>query len=221
MKYRLTMLLGSALLLFGQAARADVSWSYDWSFDKAGDVNDRYITTGAHSQLHMKTDGEIPLTATPALPGTDVVAAHVGYTFTKLPAGAIDYFDGKPGHGAPVPYTLSMDVVDKATGADHVFTISGMISGTLAYDKAVTMNTFNTPTDFGWVTIGKNQYHFFLTNFTGTGPQGGLAGVIGGHVDVRPGTGGPNDSPEPSTMVLSCLGLAATGLAGWRRRRAA
>jgi hypothetical protein len=54
----------------------------------------------------------------------------------------------------------------------------------------------------------------------GGGPPsgGGGGGTSGGGGGGTPG--GVSNSPEPSTLVASCVGLTFLGLAGWRKRRA-
>ena len=61
-----------------------------------------------------------------------------------------------------------------------------------------------------------------LTNYTPPGPPNASnAGSISAHVTVTPGNGHTSGggTPEPSTLVLSCLGLGFAGLASWRKRR--
>jgi hypothetical protein len=65
-------------------------------------------------------------------------------------------------------------------------------------------------------------------------PTASNAGSIGAHVDVTAGTsgggggdngggsgGGISETPEPTSLVLSCFGLSALGAASWRKRRRA
>jgi hypothetical protein len=52
-----------------------------------------------------------------------------------------------------------------------------------------------------------------------------VRGDIWGNITVLKGSngggGGPSQTPEPSTIVLSCLGLSCVGFGAWRRRRQA
>lgn len=52
---------------------------------------------------------------------------------------------------------------------------------------------------------------------TGGGTGGGNGGGNGGGTGGGNGGGGSNNAPEPSTMVLSCLGVALFGAGGWRK----
>jgi len=54
-----------------------------------------------------------------------------------------------------------------------------------------------------------------------TGPQSPSSGAggINAWVQAFGGTGNFQQAPEPSTMLLSCLGLSLLGAASWRKRR--
>jgi hypothetical protein len=54
----------------------------------------------------------------------------------------------------------------------------------------------------------------------GGGTGGGGGGTGGGGGGTGGGGGGVSDTPEPSTLLASCIGLTCLGLAGWRKRRA-
>ncbi len=54
----------------------------------------------------------------------------------------------------------------------------------------------------------------------GTGGGGGGDGGGGSGGGGGGGGGGPSNTPEPSTMLLSCLGLSCLGASAWRKRRA-
>jgi hypothetical protein len=44
----------------------------------------------------------------------------------------------------------------------------------------------------------------------------GLPGSISANIDVRPAL---NSTPEPSSLILACLGLPSLGLVRWFRQR--
>jgi hypothetical protein len=55
---------------------------------------------------------------------------------------------------------------------------------------------------------------------TGGGGTGGGGTGGGGTGGGGGGGGGVSNSPEPSTLLASCIGLSCLGFAGWRKRRA-
>jgi hypothetical protein len=58
--------------------------------------------------------------------------------------------------------------------------------------------------------------------FSAQGASSVNAPTIGTVTGIQGGTGGGgNSTPEPSTLVLSCLGLSFLGAKAWRKRRAA
>jgi hypothetical protein len=51
---------------------------------------------------------------------------------------------------------------------------------------------------------------------------GTVTGIPPGGPENPPSQGGgPSSTPEPSTLVLSCLGLSFLGVKAWRKRRGA
>jgi hypothetical protein len=91
-----------------------------------------------------------------------------------------------------------------------------------------TDGTYTTMTDKPQGIITLNGVNFVVTvdSFTAPEPEGGSrVGSIGAHVELLSADGGggpgPQTTPEPSTMLLSCLGLSVLGVARWRKRRAA
>ena len=78
-------------------------------------------------------------------------------------------------------------------------------------------------------TLGGHVYSVSLGSFAPPGPPtASNAGSISAHVGVDevpdpppPGPPGPTgNAPEPSTLLLSCLGLSGLAMAGWRKWRA-
>src|SRR5581483_8755409 len=108
-------------------------------------------------------------------------------------------------------------------------TFSGVFSGELSARSANIKNSFSGETT-RTVTLGGNTYQVSLSNdlYSPPGPPGiSNAGSISAHVEVTPASddtgggpgGGPSDTPEPSTMLLSGLGLSVLGAASWRRQQ--
>ncbi len=101
-----------------------------------------------------------------------------------------------------------------------MFVFSGKLFGTLTANSAVITSTFNTPVTVAQ-TVGGNLYTVTIGPFSApSGPNSTNVGSIGAPVDVNADV--VRQAPEPSSLVLTGLGLA--GLAGgwrWRRRAAA
>jgi hypothetical protein len=121
-------------------------------------------------------------------------------------------------------------LTDEASKKSASFTFSGFFSGTVS---ATSANVQFTPTAPLTLTakIGNNTYSINLGNYAPPGPPAASnSGSISAHVAVNEissigggggggGGGGTGQAPEPSTLLLSCLGLGGLGLAGWRKWR--
>jgi len=113
---------------------------------------------------------------------------------------------------------------------------NGKLGGNFSHDNANVTNDFigasyqgqffaaDAVTDAIELTVSLGDYNYVvkLNQYTHPGPQvSNLLGSLGGHIDpFTLQTGGVSTAPEPSSMVLCCLGLPFLG-AAWRKRRAA
>jgi hypothetical protein len=114
---------------------------------------------------------------------------------------------------------------DDASGASGSLTFRGNLSGSInllqGVGNAGITNTTLGPTTQS-LTLGGNLYTVTIGSFVPPGipndPNGvaGPTGSISASIAVQPAT---NSTPEPSSLVLACLGLPSLGLAGWFRRR--
>ena len=112
-------------------------------------------------------------------------------------------------------------LTDSASGQSSTMMFTGKLSGTWSASNSNLMNTFTGKTSYT-VTLGGNTYTVSLVGYTPPGPPtASNAGSIAAFVQVTPANGGGHQAgtPEPSTLVLSCLGLGFAGLASWRKRR--
>jgi hypothetical protein len=104
-----------------------------------------------------------------------------------------------------------------------VLTFTGKLGGTFSASNSNITNTF-TGTTTQTVTLGNFDYtiSFPANYYSPPGPPlASNAGSISAHVAITPATIVVGSLPEPSTMVLSGLGLALMGAARLRKRRQA
>jgi hypothetical protein len=197
-----------ALALSAQAqVRADfVSWSYNWT----------------PSTLALPADvpgtGGLSLTNEPTknADGTsDVVVTNIR-GFSSASRSTPDKFT----HAA---YTFTLVLTDLTSGQSAHMSFTGFFSGTLSATSANIGNTFTGVTTES-ASLGGHHYVVSLGNYSPPGPPtASNAGSISAHVSVDEFTPvppiPPEHLPEPSTLLLSCLGLAGFGASAWRKWR--
>ena len=129
-------------------------------------------------------------------------------------------------------YSFALVLMDKASGQTAQLTFTGKLSGMFSAGNANVSNQFTGPTVMvngqavvgQQVTLGAFTYTVtFPSNYYSPPgpPLASNAGSISAHISVSPAGIHVGSTPEPSTLVLSGLGLALTGFAGWRKRRQA
>jgi hypothetical protein len=198
-------------------ARADfVSWTYNFGRSPVA-VPAGGLSTGGLSLTDESThqaDGT-----------SDIVATNIR-AFSSATRNQPDTF-----HNAP--YTLSLFLKDNASGQSTTLSFKGVFNGTISATSANVTTTFTAPLS-ETVKLGSNTYTVNLGNYSPPGPpDASNAGSISAHVAVDefsppppPPVGGggggsppPASAPEPSTLLLSCIGLSGVGLAAWRKWR--
>ena len=120
-------------------------------------------------------------------------------------------------------WSASLVLTDTASNASKTFLFSGKLGGSFSASNANVTDKFTGTTTYNWTAPDGNKYTVSLTAYTPPGPPtASNAGSISANVTVTPANGGGHTSgtPEPSTLVLSCLGLAFAGATSWRKRRA-
>jgi hypothetical protein len=122
------------------------------------------------------------------------------------------------------PYSIQMKLFTSAGGNTTAQTITfhGTLSGYFSQDGALITNTWSDPTQS--VTMGGYTFTVALDSYSGPGdPTDPQSGSINALVTVSGGNITPvnSNTPEPSTMLLSGLGLTFLGGAAWRKRRRA
>jgi hypothetical protein len=138
-------------------------------------------------------------------------------------------------------YSLSVVVTDDATNSTKTLTFYGNMTGAFSHNDSTVIDNFLAGP--GSTTIVPSV----KSSVTMSGPNGGTETVTvwltsagappaksnaipdatHGFISVKynppGGSGGgpgPGNTPEPSTLVLSFLGLSGLGMASWRRWRA-
>lgn len=153
---------------------------------------------------------------------SDIVATNIR-AFSSAPRSNPDRFTNSP-------YTLSLFLQDDASKQSTTLAFKGVFNGTISATSANVTTTFTAPLS-ETVKLGDHSYTVNLGNYSPPGPpDASNAGSISAHVAVdeftpNPGPtgggtgGGTQHAPEPSTLVLSALGLSSLGLVGWRKWR--
>jgi hypothetical protein len=220
MKRAPVTLCGSALalLLVGAAAQAAPIFNYNWT----PDAERHYATGFSDPTLDHFVDfsNEPPKDASvnPTTHKTHIVATNLR-DFSSADDNTPDSIDSN--------YSLKLVLQNLATGNSHTFIFGGNLSGTFSTGTSNIDNTFTGATSATWTDSNGDQYKIAMDSYTPPGPpNASLLGSISATVTYTKGTGGggtPHDSPEPSTLLLSFLGLSAVGGRAWwcRRRRGA
>src|SRR5579875_1545451 len=212
-KHSLPTCAGIALTLLVWAdavARADVSWSYNW--------------TPVPSQVNAASGGPGYLTLTNEPGGSATGSSNTVITniqaFSTAPPSNPAVFDST----STVSFNLQLE--DLASHMSDKLTFSGYFSGTLTAESSNIQLKFVSPTS-ETLTLGGNTYAVMVGTFTPPGPpKDNNSGSLNAFVTVtalNSGGGtisGGSGTPEPATLTLACLAFPFVGLYGWRRRRA-
>jgi hypothetical protein len=187
----------------------DVSWSYNF--------------TPSQPLIHSDTgNGTVSFSNEPthnAINSSDVVVTNLKVSSTA-PNTSPDSFTSSGGK-----WSVSLQLTDTASGQSTTMTFTGQLGGTFSQSNANITNTFTGSTTQSWTDPQNgNKFTVSLIGFTPPGPPSSSnAGSIAAYVQVTPGgsSGGGTTSgtPEPSTLVLSLLGLGFAGLTSWRKGR--
>lgn len=147
-----------------------------------------------------------------AVGSSDVVATNVR-TFTTATAAAPDLITGANGS-----YKLNLTL--SSGGATANLSFSGKLTGKFSSENSFLRNTFGADKS-QTVTLGNFDFTVEMFAYTPPGPPDQLnAGSISAYVTVKPaGDPNPVETPEPSAMLLSGLGLSFLGGLAWRKRQ--
>lgn len=205
-----------ALVLTATAqSQADpFSYTYDWSATPIA------IAAGTGG---ITLTNESSVTSTIE---TDTAASNVT-VFSAAPTSSPDVVP-TPASGSN--YALSVVLTDSNGSGTGTITFTGDLQGQLTHDSSNLTNTITGVTDgsgthvgqtFGTVTFDGNQYTVSYNGFAAPGPEAAHnVGSLSFHIAYAAVTGGgPGTAPEPSGMVLGCLGLLVVGGVVFRARR--
>jgi hypothetical protein len=179
--------------------------------------NDHYISFSDESAVTV----EVPVNG--ALPPAAILATNLKTVSSAPDLAHADHLSSD--------YTLTIVLTDNASLATATTTFKGHLSATFWKNYAAGSNfyydSFNNHVQTLTKSVVLNGKFVFVTlnAFTSfSNPNSQNNGSIGGVMFAQTETGpppppphGPNGSPEPSTLVMSFLGLSGLGLASWRR----
>jgi hypothetical protein len=194
-----------------------------WSYNFTPNVPQNQVTADPRSD--GGTPGGVNLTNEPtkfATGSSDVVVTNIRAFSAALPTSP-DTFGPSSGN-----WSEGLVLTDVASGQSSNLTFTGKFNGAISGGDPThniggnsnITTTLDPQTQS--VTLGNNTYTVSLTSYTPPGPPGASnGGSISAHVTVTTSGSGIGIAavPEPSSMVLSGLGLSLAGLAAWRKRR--
>ncbi len=196
----------AVLLLAGASARADfVPWTYSWQRDPVSIAADAPGSGGV-----SLTSESLPKQAAGS---SDIVATNLRI----FSSSSADVPDKLATNGF---FKLTLTITDNTSGDSGSADFSGKLSGTFSAGSSNLTAVFSTPIT-KLLDLGGNEYTVTIGPYSPPGPPSASnAGSIAAHVDVKAlnGTIGVNDVPEPSSIVLGCLGFSFLGGAAGRKR---
>lgn len=203
----LAVLVG--LLVPAVSARAEfIPWEYKWTHTPTVIQADA-PGTGTIKLTDVSRQGSPPGTLIQAAGDTDLVATDVSVVSTA-PRSNPDNF-------SPAKYTLTLTILDENSGKTGTLSFDGLLYGTASSLSAHIRNTFLGDATKA-LPLGDNLYTVTIGPFTKPGPpQSDNPGAISASAQVT--VTRIQGTPEPSSLVLACIGLPLTGLGMWRRRR--
>ncbi|MBI1914233.1 MAG: PEP-CTERM sorting domain-containing protein [Planctomycetes bacterium] len=199
----------AALLFAGSSARADfVQWRYNWTPSTLKVVSD----TSATSFVQLTNEPLNRPTGVQVSGDSDIQMTNVKVV-SDAPRAAPDTFN----LSAPVLFSLRLTDVASGAFADLPFTMK-FLGDVSAESSHLRLDPASTATTYSNIHLGNNIYGIDSVDYTPPGPPGSdNSGSISASVTVRPLN--ISKVPEPSTMVLSMVGLSFLGLSSWRKRR--
>jgi len=152
---------------------------------------------------------------------SDIVATNLR-VFSSAMAKKPDTltYNGNPTDSGAYGLTLTISTPD---GSKTVTFTGGLYTEPgkgFSAESANIKNVFDLATKEQTFDLGKYTFTVSMQAYTPPGPPTQAnSGSISAYVSVTNLSPGAIDTPEPGTMVLSCLGLTFLGGAAWRKRR--
>ena len=204
--------LALALTATAQSQATPFSYTYNWS---ASPIAIAAVTGGV-----TLTD-ENAVTTTQQ---TDTAATNIT-VFSAAPTTSPDVIP-TPASGSN--YSLAVTLTDSnGTGAGTI-TFTGLLLGKLTHDSSNLTNAVTGVTDetgthpgqtFGFTIVDGTMYVVSYDGFAAPGPEAQHnQGAISFHIAFGPALAGLT-APEPSSLLLGCLGLTFLGGVVYRVRR--
>jgi hypothetical protein len=201
----------AALFLGSGVARAEsLDFSYHWSSSPA-------VVTGTNpSQVTGSelSSGSVAFALTPAGTASLVLGGDPG-----LIPGATLTTTGSAPESDPdsfaSPFSLTLHLLDAASGASGELTFVGAVNGTLTATTSTLTADFSSPLT-RQLTLGQHVYSVSIEPPSTAIPPPGLTtppGSIGARVQVA-----PLQTPEPSALLLAAFAVPLLYLAGPRTR---
>ncbi len=193
--------IGSYLSADAQAS--PVTFTYDWTAPSS--VGGQQ----AMNALDFTSQGAVTVTTNQAVGNAALLSLQNGTSDTFANAG----------------YTLGVTITDGSHSGTATF--SGVLNGVVTNGIPISLGSTLTSPATQSLTVGSDQFTVGITGFVppnAFGPDS-KPGGFGFQITAVSGPGGgtaprPNDVPEPTTLLLSCLGAAGFAV-GARRRRTA
>jgi hypothetical protein len=203
--------LGLALAATAPSQASQLSYTYNWSASP--------IAIAAGTGGITLTDENAVTTTLP----TDTAASNIT-VFSAAPTASPDVIP-TPAGGSN--YSLSVKLADNGGADTRTISFTGLLLGQLTHDSSNLTNTITSATDDSGTHVGANsgsvtfdgtKYTVSYNGFAAPGPEAQHnVGSISFHIALPPHIVG--NAPEPSSMVLGCLGLSFLGGVVLRARR--
>jgi len=182
------------------ATRAEfIPWQYNWSRSPS------IVPADAPGTGFIKLTDE---TLHHAAGDSDIVATNLQVVSTAPPSNP-DVFTAKA-------YTLTLFLLDTTSGASGTLAFTGELNGTASSLSSLIRASFTGDTTKELI-LGQSRFTVTIGPYTPPGPPGSSnSGAISAFAQVS--VTNIQKTPEPSTLVLACIGVSCAGYRAWRRR---